>query len=702
MPFEVTRGTANPLGVTLDASGANVAVFSSGAERIDLCLFDDDDRQIDRIVLPFRTGDIHHAHVAGLRAGMKYGLRVTGPDDTPRGAYYNDVKVLIDPYARLIDRPIRWHQSMSATGNTVFGSRMYGGLDTARAVPKGIMTEREAFNWDGDVKVAIDPTERIIYEAHVKGLTMMRDDVPEQLRGTYAGLANAAMIEHFKRLGVTTIELLPVFGFIDDEFLLRRGLKNYWGYQPITYFAPEPRYAAGGPLAAADELRGAVKLLHQAGLEVILDVVYNHTGEGGPEGPILSFRGLDNSAYYQLTDGGHVYVNDAGTGNTVNVLHPQVSRLILDSLRYWITEYHVDGFRFDLAAILGRTPEGFNAYNALLQAMTQDPVIGRSVLIAEPWDLGPGGYQLGAFPQPFAEWNDKFRDAVRLGWGEDDLACVHIASRVLGSGDRFDRHFRAPYDSINFVTAHDGMTLRDVVSYANKHNDANREQNADGHDENFSHNFGVEGPTDDPGILEARWRRARAMLATLFFSQGTPMMLAGDEAGNSQMGNNNTYSQDNALGWVQWESDDPVLEPMVAEAIALRKTNVLLRQPAFLHGSMRVRDGMPDVEWYRPDGKVPEDDDWHNPLWKALQLVVRGAGSDPATQSIGEALLIVFVLDDRERDVVLPAWQQTEPDTARRWQLVFDSNEPGRAHDIFDGTFTCSGQAVYAFTAVVA
>lgn len=695
MQFEVRRGNPYPLGVTLDSNGANVSVFSAAATRIELCLFDENDIEYERIALPFRTGEVHHAYVSGLHAGMHYGMRVHGDQDPS----HKGAKVLLDPYAKVVDRRIRWHQSMSPAGDTIFGARMFDRVDTGDVAPKGVMARVEDYNWEGDTRVTVSPQQRVIYEAHVKGLTAQRDDVPAEIRGTYAGLGSDPMIAHLQRLGVTSVELLPIFAFIDDEFLVRQNLSNYWGYQPINFFSPEPRYAAGGPLAAPDELRDAIKKLHQAGLEVILDVVYNHTGEGGAEGPIVSFRGFDNAAYYQFAEDGATYVNDSGTGNTFNVLHPFVTRLILDSLRFWISEYHIDGFRFDLAGVLGRTPEGFDAYNGLLQAMTQDPVISRAVLIAEPWDLGPGGYRLGDFPQPFAEWNDKFRDAIRLGWRGEDLACVHIASRVLGSADRFDYNFRAPSDSINFVTAHDGMTLADLVSYSQKHNEANGEHGEDGHHENISDNFGVEGETDDVEVVAARKRRMRAMLTTLLLSQGTPMVLAGDEAGNSQRGNNNTYGQDNELGWVSWTNGDDTLVDTVAEAIAVRKAHPLFRQPAFLHGAMRVLDGMPDVQWFRCDGESPADADWHDPEWKTLQLVVRGASHDLEMQGVREVMLVIFVLDEGEREITLPSWAATLDAHSRQWRLIMDSNEPGRDQLVYSDTFTGRGQGVYVFMA---
>jgi glycogen operon protein len=505
-------------------------------------------------------------------------------------------------------------------------------------------------------------TETVIYEAHVKGLTMQHPDIPPGLRGTYLGLCSDPMIDHLLKLGVTAVELLPVHSFMDDRFLVSRGLRNYWGYQTIGFFAPDARYMSRDALW---EFRAMVRRLHQAGIEVLLDVVYNHTGEGDEFGPTLSFRGLDNRSYYRLRDGGRHYVNDTGTGNTLDLSNPIVLRLVMDSLRYWVEQCRVDGFRFDLATVLGREGYGFDPRGGFFDAIRQDPVLAQAKLIAEPWDIGPGGYQLGAYPHPFREWNDKYRDGVRRFWRGDAGLAPDLAKRLLGSAESFDHSARAATSSINFVTAHDGFTLEDTVSYTVKRNLANGEDNRDGHGDNHSDNLGHEGPATDPVIRAARDLRKRNFLTTLFVSQGVPMILAGDEIGNSQGGNNNAYAQDNPTGWVDWAGADRHLAAFVGRLARMRRDHPVLRQKAFLHGDLRA-DGLADVVWRRADGQAPHAGDWHDAGFRCIGLELR----KDAHSAGGDAQAIYVVINNAEARAL------TLPDTALGWRLIVDTTRP--------------------------
>ena len=658
-----------PMGATFDGEGVNFAVFSTHAEKLELCLFSDDGRK-EMLRLPFRDrdGDIWHMHVGGLTPGVKYGLRAHGPYRPEEGHRFNPNKLLIDPYAKQLDGRLKWSDAVmgyrvgSPRADLSFDSR-----DSAFAVPKSVVVD-PSFPWAHDAPLA-HPIERtVIYEAHVKGLTAAHPRVDPGLRGTYLGVASEPMIEHLTRLGVTAIELLPVHAHIDDRFLVSQGLRNYWGYQTVGFFAPEPRYMSQN---AVWEMQTMVRRLHAVGIEVILDVVYNHSGEGDELGPTLSFRGLDNRAYYRLRDGGRFYVNDTGTGNTLDLTNPMVLRLAMDSLRYWVETFHVDGFRFDLAATLARDAAGFNRRAPFLDALRQDPVLSRVKLIAEPWDVGPGGYQLGNFPHPFLEWNDRFRDCVRRFWRGDTGLTAELAGRLLGSAGEFDSHHRAATTSVNFLTAHDGFTLDDLVSYREKHNEANGEGNRDGHSENYSDNLGQEGPATDPKLRAAREARKRAMLATLLLAQGTPMLLAGDEIGNSQRGNNNAYAQDNATGWLDWERPDHELAAFVARLIALRRDHPVLRQRAFLHGRPGG-DGARDIVWRRCDGAEPSDADWHDPAFRCLCAELRlAAGGDAA----GEEAPAVYAIFNAG-----PAVQAALPalPAGRFWRLLLDTAHPSQ------------------------
>ena len=580
-PYETRPGRPSPLGATLDAEGVNFAVFSQHATKVMLCLFDENGNENQVIPLPEREGHVWHGYFPGMKAGQQYGFRMDGPYQPEAGHRFNPYKLLIDPYAKHLTGHPKWDASLFGydTSHADTDLKM-STTDSAPYMPRSIVVD-PTFDWGDAAEPRHAMENTIIYEAHVKGLTAGRRDVPNP--GTYLGMASDPILEHLNKLGVTAVELLPVQAFLNEKFLLDRGLTNYWGYMTYGFFAPDPRYMQGADIA---EFQQMVKRFHSAGIEVILDVVYNHTAEGSELGPTLMFRGLDNASYYRLADNPRYYIDDAGCGNTLDFENPFVIRLVMDSLRYWVEVMHVDGFRFDLCSALGRTARGFERDGPFFRAVGQDPVLSKVKLIAEPWDIGPGGYQLGAYRAPFAEWNDKFRDNVREFWRGDQGKVRDVAERLVGSAPYFDHDGRAATSSLNFLTAHDGFTLHDTVSYNEKHNAANGEDNRDGHGNNHSDNMGVEGPTDDPAIKAARMRRKRNMMATLMLSQGTPMILAGDELSNSQGGNNNTYCQDNEIGWINWpEKEDPFFD-FCQKAIAFRKMHPLLRQNGFcIHAS---------------------------------------------------------------------------------------------------------------------
>ncbi|MBG0802739.1 glycogen debranching protein GlgX [Methylocystis sp. H4A] len=645
-------GTPEPLGVTLDASGANVAVFSAHAEAIELCLFDDADEELARIKLPARSGDVFHGYVEGLKEGQRYGFRAYGPDAPDAGHRFKSAKLLVDPYALAFDRAFTLHPSLFAYGETAH-------VDSAQHVPKAIVTKpvpaeslRPKHRW----------RDTVIYELHVKGFTATHPDIPQHLRGTFAGLAHDAAVAHLTRLGVTTLELLPCAAWIEERHLPPLGLSNYWGYNPIAMMAPDPRLAPGG----WREVREAVDRLHASGLEVILDVVFNHTGEGDEFGPTVSFRGLDNASYYRLSDDRARYVNDSACGNVLDCGRAPVVRLIMDALRAWALYGGVDGFRFDLATTLARRPLGFDRDAPLLTAILQDPLLRDLKLIAEPWDMGPGGYRLGDFPEPCAEWNDRYRDGARRFWRGDSCGVAELATRFAGSQDLFAR--RRPSRSVNFITAHDGFTLRDLVSYAHKHNEANGEENRDGADHNLSWNNGVEGASEDAAIHAARARDARNLLATLLFSRGTPMFAMGSELGKTQSGNNNAYAQDNALSWIDWARADEVMIDTTAKLIALRKRHRALREDRFLDGAPRDASLIPDVEWLRPDGATLREEDWRD--GEAQTLVVALYAEDDR----------VLVILHRGADEII-----VRPPPARDnhgWTLAFNSAKDGADEDV--------------------
>ena len=607
----------------------NFALFSEHAEAVALCIFDQEGRrEIHRVMLREQTDQVWHCYLPEARPGQLYGFRVWGPYEPAKGLRFNHHKLLLDPYAKQIRNGIRWHDSH-------FGYRIghrnedlsFDRRDSAPGMLKSVVID-SAFTWGADRSPATPWHHTVIYEVHVKGFTARHPDVPPALRGTYAGLATAPVIDYFTRLGVTAVELMPVHTFIDDRHLIERGLRNYWGYNTIGFFAPEPRYSATG---AVNEFKTMVKALHSAGIEVILDVVYNHTAEGNQLGPTLSFRGIDNSVYYRLVgDNPCYYMDYTGTGNTLNMRHPRVLQLIMDSLRYWVLEMHVDGFRFDLAATLARELHEVDRLGAFLDIIHQDPILSQVKLIAEPWDLGEGGYQVGKFPVGWAEWNDKYRDAVRSYWKGDGGIIGELAYRITGSSDLYARSGRRPYASINFVTAHDGFTLEDLVSYNSKHNEANGEDNRDGTDNNRSWNCGVEGATDDPEIKRLRAQQKRNFLATLCLSQGVPMLLAGDAIGHTQSGNNNAYCQDNEISWLDWspEKVDHELLAFAQRVIAVRKDHPVFRRRNFFQGRQIRGVGVKDIAWLRPDGEEMTDEEWTNEFARCLGVSLSGRAAD--------------------------------------------------------------------------
>ena len=617
-------GSPYPLGSTFDGLGVNFAVYSAHATRVELCLFDPAGRkEIARYDLPEWTDEVWHGYLPDARPGLQYGFRAHGPYEPHHGHRFNPYKLLIDPYARKLAGPLRWTDGVhSYNVRSPRTDLSFDRRDSARAVPKSVVTQ-ESFDWSQDKRPNTPWSETVIYEAHVKGLTKLLQDVPRKERGTYAALAHPSVIEHLKRLGVTALELLPIQAFTNDRFLMEKGLSNYWGYNTLSFFTPQPDYFASE--GDHDELRIAVRRLHAAGIEVILDVVYNHTCEGSELGPTLSWRGLDNASYYRLQQEDARYlVNDTGTGNTLNFSRSRTVQMVMDSLRYWATSYGIDGFRFDLGTVLGRTDEGFRPNAPLFAAIRQDPVLQKLKLIAEPWDIGPGGYQLGHYPPGFAEWNDQFRDAVRQYWRGDSGQRPQVAARVAGSGDLFDHRARRPWASVNFLTSHDGYTLYDLTAYEHRHNEANKENNEDGHSHNYTRNWGEEGPSDDSEIEETRALVRRSMLVTLFASLGTPMLLGGDEFNRTQGGNNNAYCQDNEISWFDWErarsEDGEAMTRFVARLSDLRRRYPILRSKTFLHGEEEPADGLPDIEWWDERGQRMEPADWENGEGRALLM----------------------------------------------------------------------------------
>jgi glycogen operon protein len=664
--FAVEPGEWQALGARFNGEGTNFALFSAHAERVELCLFDDGGKtEIARIELPEYTNEIWHGYLPGVKSGMLYGYRVHGPYDPANGHRFNPNKLLLDPYAREIVGEIAW--SKAHFGYDLESEEKdlsFSTLDNAADMPKcRVVDPRVAREYLGSPRIPWADT--IVYEAHVKGFTKLNPAIPEKMRGTFEGLGHKAAVDYVKSLGITSIELLPVHAFPDDRHLIEKGLRNYWGYNSLGFFAPASRYYGKKGLTG---FRDMVRAFHDAGIEVILDVVYNHTAEGNELGPTLSFKGIDNFAYYRtMPDNHRYYINDTGTGNTVNTSHPRVLQMVMDSLRYWAEEMHVDGFRFDLGTILGREPEGFDQRGGFFDAVAQDPVLSKIKLIGEPWDIGPGGYHVGGFPPGWAEWNDKYRDSTREYWLNGDNCAPDFAARLLGSGDIYDQRGRRPWASVNFITAHDGFTLNDLVSYDGKHNEANGEDNNDGHNHNRSHNYGIEGPTEDVGINALRERQKRNFLSTLFFSHGTPMLLAGDEFGRSQMGNNNGYCQDSEISWLHWENlpeSCEALRQFTHRLITLRKQQPLLRRASWRDGTV--------IDWYNVKGGAQRPEHWldDNPLALRMQRDdLRGV------EGIWPEILILFNPVDADAHFRLP---KTGGDD---WQLEMETNDPTRQGD---------------------
>ncbi len=670
----VWPGDPYPQGATWDGEGVNFSLFSSHAERVELCIFDARGRrELQRITMPEQTDQVWHAYLPQARPGLLYGYRVHGPHKPEAGHRFNAHKLLLDPYAKAMVGRLQW--SDAHFGYRIGSPRAdlsFDRRDNASGMPKCQVID-SAFTWGDDRPPRTPWQDTVIYETHVRGFTMRHPDVPPELRGTYGGLCTAPVIEHLRRLGVTAVELMPVHAFVHDRGLVERGLRNYWGYNSIGFFAPEQEYAAGAQ--AEREFKTMVKTLHSAGIEVILDVVYNHTAEGNHLGPTLCFRGIDNAAYYRLVPGQERYYMDfTGCGNTLNMRHPRALQLIMDSLRYWVLEMHVDGFRFDLAAALARELHEVDKLGAFFDIICQDPVLSRVKLIAEPWDLGEDGYHVGGFPTGWTEWNGRYRDAVRAYWKGDGGLIGEFAYRLSGSSDLYDHSGRRPSASINFVTAHDGFTLEDLVSYNDKHNEANGEDNRDGHDHNLSWNCGAEGPTDDPAVLALRARQKRNLLATLLLSQGVPMLLAGDELGRTQLGNNNAYCQDNEVSWVDWDPahiDREFLE-FARRAIQLRATHPVFRRRRFFQGRPIRGAGVKDIMWLTPAGKEMNDDQWQHAAARCLGMYIAGSANDGRDRrglaQAGRSALLLINAHHEAVDFQLPSFLPE-----RRWQVELDT-----------------------------
>ncbi len=670
-------GSPYPLGATWDGEGVNFAIFSQHATSIELCLYDQETSETELIRIPLieRTNRVFHVYLPDARPGQLYGFRVDGPYAPEQGHRFNPLKLLLDPYAKAISGEVRGLDEM-------FGYKMRhpGGdlskseLDSGKYMPKSVVVET-AFSWGDDRPPNVPWSRTLIYECHVRGMTMRHPDVPGHLRGTYLGLASDAIIDHLRSLKVTAVELLPIHHPAGERRLEDLNLTNYWGYNTIGFFAPDPRFATGAHGQQVTEFKTMVKAFHRAGMEVILDVVYNHTGEGSQDGPTVCFRGIDNATYYRLNQQQpRHYVDFTGCGNSFNVLHPRALQLVLDSLRYWVTEMHVDGFRFDLASTLARDPYEFDSFSRFFALVQQDPVLQKVKLIAEPWDLGPGGYRLGGYPPGWAEWNGRYRDCIRRFWRGDEGQVPELASRLSGSSDIFHGGDRGPYASINFVTCHDGFTLKDLVSFDRKHNEANGEENRDGNSDNASKNWGVEGETRSAQVSRLRERMMKNMLATLAFSQGVPMISHGDEMARSQQGNNNAYCQDNDLSWLSWELDPAQTELLdfAKKVFAITRTNPLFRRRRFFAGGAVSAHGVKDVSWVRPDGAEMTLEDWGNPKNHILGMLIPGEASDDVDErgrpNQGQSLLLLLNASNRSHKFALPNLPQKG-----HWQEVVNT-----------------------------
>src|SRR5579885_3076482 len=679
--LKVWPGNPYPLGTTWDGAGVNFALFSENATGVELCLFDgpDGNREVARIPMTEQTDQVWHIYLPEIRPGQLYGYRVHGPYAPMDGHRFNPSKLLLDPYARAIAGTIHW-------SDTLFGYTIghpdadlsRDDRDSAKGLPKCVVID-PAFSWGNDVHPRTPWHKTLIYEMHVKGFTARHPGVPKEMRGTYAGLSCPAVIDYLLSLGITAVELMPVHQFVADRYLVDRGLTNYWGYNSIGFFAPDARYASTGVLGQqVTEFKTMVKTLHREGIEVLLDVVYNHTGEGNHLGPTLCFRGIDNAAYYRLESDKRYYTDFTGTGNSLNLDHPRVLQMVMDSLRYWASEMHVDGFRFDLATTLARAGGEYRRDGLFLSAVGQDPVLSRMKLVAEPWDVGPNGYQLGNFPAGWAEWNGQYSDVVRRFWKGDPGVTAQLASRLAGSSDIFGYHGRRPWASVDFVTCHDGFTLQDLVSYNDKHNDANGEDNRDGNDTNHSWNCGAEGPTNDPEVTALRDRQKRNLLATLFLSLGVPMLLMGDEIGRTQGGNNNAYSQDNPISWVDWDgirAEDEQLRAFVENLIHLRRQHRVFSRPRFFRGEVVSAEGLKDLTWVTPDGQEAKEEDWNNPFALCLGYVLGGAAGEFYTpggqRDIDASFLVLLNAYHGDIDFHVP-----ELPVSMQWEPLIDTSLP--------------------------
>jgi isoamylase len=674
--MKIYPGAPFPLGATYDGAGTGFSIFSEVGERVELCLFDAAGQET-RIDLPEVTAFCWHGYLPGVAPGQRYGFRVHGPWNPDAGQRCNSAKLLLDPYAKAVDGPVEWDEAVFPY---YFDDpeTSKNDLDSAPFMPKSVVVN-PFFDWSNDRPPGVPMHESVIYEVHVKGFTQRHPEVPEELRGTYLGMAHPAAIAHLKRLGITAVELLPVHQLVHDSLLLERGLRNYWGYNSIAFLAAHDEYATpdGALGRQVQEFKQMVKTLHREGIEVILDVVYNHTAEGNHLGPVLSMKGIDNAAYYRVVpDNPRYYMDYTGTGNSLNMRHPHVLQLLMDSLRYWVLEMHVDGFRFDLAATLARELHDVDRLSAFFDVIQQDPVISQVKLIAEPWDVGEGGYQVGNFPPLWSEWNGKYRDTVRDYWRGEDRTLGDFANRFTGSSDLYATTGRKPSASINFVTAHDGFTLRDLVSYNGKHNEANGEENRDGESHNRSWNCGAEGPTDDPEVNACRARQQRNFLATLFLSQGIPMLLGGDEMGRTQGGNNNAYCQDNEISWFDWEHVDGDLLEFTARLIAFRREHPVFRRRRWFLGTRIRGEGVRDIGWFRPDGELMSDEDWSHGFAKSLGVFLNGdaiPSLDPRGERVTDDSFHVLFNGHYEP---LPFRLPGRPEWGERWKKVLDTNEP--------------------------
>jgi glycogen operon protein len=660
--MRVWPGTPYPLGATWDGEGTNFALFSENAAAAELCLFDapEDGEERDRVALPERTDGVWHGYLPDVRPGQCYGYRVHGPYAPGAGHRFNPAKLLLDPYARGVTGPVRWDDTLFGYPAGAPDDEHADPRNSAGAVPKCVVVDG-LFPWGDDRRPRVPWNRTVIYEAHVRGMTMRHPDIPEHLRGTYLGLATDPIVDRLRSLGVTTLELMPTHHAVSERRLVERGLTNYWGYNSIGFFAPDARFATGGCGQQVTEFKSMVRRLHRAGIEVILDVVYNHTAEGDHRGPTLSFRGIDNAAYYRLdpADPRH-YLDFSGCGNSLNMLHPRTMQLIMDSLRYWVSEMHVDGFRFDLAPALARELYEVNRLGRFFDIIRQDPTLSEIKLIAEPWDLGAGGYQVGNFPIGWGEWNGKYRDTVRRFWQGAPGQVADLAYRLSGSSDLYQSGRRSPHASVNFVTSHDGFTLRDLVSYEQKHNEANGEDNRDGTDANYSRNWGVEGPTQDARILHLRERMMRNFVATLAFSQGVPMLSHGDDVGRTQHGSNNPYCQDGELTWIDWTvtPDRRALLDFTQRVLAIRRANPVFRRRTFFGGAPVTQSGLKDITWLREDGREFVDEDWRDPRRRALGMLLHGQATDERDARgrliVGETVLLLLNGGGRSTRFVLP------------------------------------------------